>query len=100
MSDQIVIRNGNGTELELVRLAALDSQKALDGHVLVAEAGGRARAAVAVDNGRAVSDPFYASAPLVDMLRLQAEQVERDVNRPRSGLKLPLPRRQRLAPVR
>ncbi|MFL5825791.1 MAG: hypothetical protein ACJ76V_04650 [Thermoleophilaceae bacterium] len=100
MSDQIVIRNGNGAELELVRLAAVDSQKAIDGRALVAEAGGRVRAAVALTDGRAVSDPFYTSAPLVEMLRLQAEQLERDASRPRSRLKLPLHRRQRLAPAR
>jgi hypothetical protein len=100
MSDQIVIRHGNGAELELLRLAAVDSQEAIDGRALVAEAGGRVRAAVALADGRAVSDPFYTSAPLVEMLRLQAKHLERDASRPRSGLKLPLPRRQRLAPAR
>jgi hypothetical protein len=56
----------------LRRLAALDSAEPLDGEVLVAYAAGDLRAALAVDTGRSVADPFYPSAELVDLLRSAA----------------------------
>jgi len=57
----------------LRRLAALDSAEPLDGEIVVAYAAGGLRAAVAVDSGRAVSDPFYPSAELVELLRTAAD---------------------------
>ena len=53
----------------LRRLAALDSAQPLDGEIVVAYAAGDLRAAVAVESGRAVADPFYPSAELVELLR-------------------------------
>jgi hypothetical protein len=63
---------------DLRRLAALDSAEPLEGDVVVAYAAGDIRAAVAVDSGRAVADPFYPSAELVQLLRTAATG-----NRPR-----------------
>ncbi len=57
---------------DLRRLAALDSAEPLEGDVLVAYAAGDIRAAVTVDSGRAVADPFYPSAELVQLLRTAA----------------------------
>ena len=57
----------------LRRLAALDSSEPLDGEIVVAYAAGDLRAAVAVESGRAVSDPFYPSAELVELLRTAAD---------------------------
>jgi hypothetical protein len=54
---------------DLEHLAALDSAEPLEGTVLVAYAAGGLRAALDVDSGRAVADPFYPSAELVDLLR-------------------------------
>jgi hypothetical protein len=54
---------------DLERLAALDSAEPLEGQVLVAYAAGDLRAALDVDTGRAVADPFYPSAELVELLR-------------------------------
>jgi len=57
---------------DLERLAALDSARPLDGDVLLAFAGGGVRAALDVESGRAVADPFWPSAELVDLLRAAA----------------------------
>ena len=48
------------------------SSEPLSGDVLVAYAGGDVRAALSVDSGRAVADPFYPSAELVDLLHAAA----------------------------
>jgi hypothetical protein len=69
----VVIRAATTVDLdELRRLAALDSARALLGTVLVAESDGRIRAALSVDEGRAVADPFEPTAPLVELLRTRA----------------------------
>ncbi len=57
------------------RLAALDSARRLSGHVLLAEVDGRPVAALSVDDGEAVADPFAPTAHVVQMLRLQAAQL-------------------------
>lgn len=62
---------------DLRRLAALDSAEQLEGNVLVAYAAGDIRAAVSVDSGRAIADPFYPSAELVQLLRTAATGDER-----------------------
>src|SRR4051794_10834957 len=59
----------------LTDLARLDSTRPLSGDVLVAEAAGRPVAALALDTGRAVSDPFVASAEAVAVLRVRATQL-------------------------
>lgn len=55
----------------LHRLAALDSAHVPAGPVLMAEVDGTPRAAISVATGTAVADPFYASADLLDLLRLR-----------------------------
>ena len=59
----------------LVDLARLDSARPLAGDVLVAEAAGRPVAAMALDSGRAVADPFLPTAAAVAVLRVRAEQL-------------------------
>ena len=59
----------------LDRLAQLDSQHPLTGDVLLAESGGRAVAALALDDGRATADPFLPSAPALELLRTRAGQL-------------------------
>ena len=54
----------------LDRLAALDSSSPPTGDVLVAEVGGELWAAVSVETGAAIADPFRRSGDLVDLLRL------------------------------
>ena len=56
----------------LERLAALDSASPLTGEVMLARAGGDVRAALSLETGRVVADPFYPSADLVALLRAAA----------------------------
>ena len=57
------------------RLAALDSQTAPQGDLLVAEVGGEIQAAVAVEAHTAIADPFRPTAGVVSLLRKRAAQV-------------------------
>ena len=57
------------------RLAALDSAFPPTGDVLLAEMGDELWAAVSLDTGHAVADPFRPSGDLVDLLRFRAERV-------------------------
>lgn len=61
----------------LSRLAQLDSAPQ-PGPVamLVAEVGGELRAALPLDGGRAIADPFHPTAALVAMLAERARQLE------------------------
>lgn len=68
--------------LALRRLAALDSAEVPSGALLVAEVRGELWAAVAVASGVAVADPFRPTAELVRLLRLRAEQLRREDERP------------------
>jgi hypothetical protein len=56
----------------LVVLAALDSARPLTGPALVATQNDAIVAALCLSTGRAVADPFLASAHLVDLLRRAA----------------------------
>ena len=59
----------------LMRLAALDSKKALEGDALVAEVEGELRAAVSLTGDEAIADPFHHTADLVAMLEMRAAQL-------------------------
>ncbi len=72
-----------GDEAGLARLAALDSARPLRGESVVAEIDGRVVAAVSAD-GRAIADPFTASAGAVEMLRVRTALPAR----PRRRIKL------------
>jgi hypothetical protein len=65
---------------DLLRLARLDSQgRPPAGKLVVAVDQGDLVAAISVDSEDVIADPFKATAPIVAMLRLRAEQL-----RPRS----------------
>ena len=69
MTSSLVLRPATSADnRELERLAALDSARPLDGEVLLAYAGGELRAALSVDSGRSVADPFWPTADLVELL--------------------------------
>ena len=57
----------------LRRLAAIDSAAPPTGDVLLAEMGSELWAAVSVDSGAAIADPFRPSADLVQLLRFRAD---------------------------
>ncbi|HYF27779.1 MAG TPA: hypothetical protein VD931_18700 [Baekduia sp.] len=61
----------------LARLAALDSARPLAGDVLVALVDGAPWAALSLQDGRVVADPFRPSAHAVELLRLRAEHLAR-----------------------
>ena len=57
---------------DLERLAALDSSRPLAGEVMLAHVDGDVRAALSLETGRVVADPFYPSLELVPLLRAAA----------------------------
>jgi hypothetical protein len=58
-------------KLALVRLAALDSARALPAQpVLLAEIDGEVRAALSLSDGSAIADPFFPTADLIELLRV------------------------------
>jgi hypothetical protein len=72
----------------LARLAEIDSSHAPRGVVLVAEVEGEMWAAVSVDDGHAVADPFRPTGELVHRMmatarRLRRAERERDTALPR-----------------
>jgi hypothetical protein len=90
--DTIVIRTSSEHDAPaLGRLAALDSAQAPTGPALVAEVDGEMRAALPLDGGRPVADPFAETAHLVELLSAHAAAL--DTARPRAR------RAHRLAPV-
>ena len=60
----------------LLRLARLDSKgRPPSGTIIVAEDRGVIVAAMAVEDGATIADPFRSTAPIVAMLRLRADQL-------------------------
>jgi hypothetical protein len=82
---------GFGDSAALVRLAALDSSSPLLGDALVAEVGDEVWAAVEIDSGSAIADPFRPSADLVELLRFRVEGMRAEI-RGRRRLASLLPR--------
>ena len=73
---QIAIRPAKAEDASTVReLSELDSARPLPGDVLLAEVDGHAVAAVSLDTGQAVADPFVPSAPAVGLLQVRARQL-------------------------
>lgn len=60
----------------LADLAVLDSAKPLTGDVLLAFTGGDVVAAMSLDTGAVISDPFVPTTGLVEMLRGAAHRAE------------------------
>ena len=83
----------------LARLAELDSAHAGAGETLVAEVDGRIRAALPLERGRVIADPFEPSAEVASLLELRARQLrhERPGHRPLRALAHALPVVGRLA---
>ena len=73
-NEHIVIRSARAAdERDIAVLGVIDGGRRLPaGQVMVAEVEGRIRAAVG-SNGAAISDPFWPSEDLVNMLRMHTE---------------------------
>ena len=73
----ITIRRSNSQDRDaIVKLAELDSQKGPQGRALLAFDGEELVAALPLDGGRPIADPFHRTAEIVDLLRLRAAQGE------------------------
>jgi hypothetical protein len=69
---------------DLHRLARLDSRaRPPAGRLVLAIDDGVMVAAVAVDSGDAIADPFRATAPIIALLRLRAQAMRASTPRPR-----------------
>ena len=74
-ASSLTIRHATATdEADLIRLAALDSSRVPSGELLVAQVEGNLVAALSVDTGAAIADPFEHTASIVDSLRAQARE--------------------------
>ena len=72
-TSSLVLRPATSADTaDLERLAALDSARPLSGEVMLAHSDGDVRAALSLETGRAVADPFYPSLELVPLLRTAA----------------------------
>jgi hypothetical protein len=72
----VSIRGFSERDIEAIRyLAALDGKLLPTGGVLVAEQAGQLVAALPVDGGDALADPFKPTADIVALLRLRARQL-------------------------
>lgn len=77
MNREITIRRSTKADVpEVAQLAALDSRRLPAGDVLLAYVDHELRAAMDVDSGYAVADPFHHTADLVELLRLRAGGLE------------------------
>ncbi|MEA2404799.1 MAG: hypothetical protein QOE08_1446, partial [Thermoleophilaceae bacterium] len=86
---QIIIRPARTDDgYALSRLAALDSSAAPTGRILLAEVDGELVAALPVDGGRPIADPFRATTALVALLELRAAQIAKATRPERRGLRV------------
>lgn len=70
------IRMATDDDTEALRgLAELDSQGPLGGRIMIGELDGAPAAALSLDTGRAIADPFRPTAHLVASIRTRATGV-------------------------
>lgn len=63
-------------EPALRRLAELDSARPIRGRALIGEIDGRAAAALSIEDGRVIADPFRSTSHLAVQLRLRASSLK------------------------
>jgi hypothetical protein len=81
--DSVVVRLARLSDDRcLAELAQLDSGRVPELPALVAEVEGEVRAAISIENGSVIADPFHRTAGLVDLLALRAAQVRPELARP------------------
>ena len=75
---RVTLRYAAAADAERLRiLAELDSAVAPRGPALVAEIDGHLRAALPLDGGAPIADPFHRGAELIELLRVRAAQLGR-----------------------
>ena len=72
---------------DLAKLAKLDSAAPLTGDVLLAVSGGEVGAAMSLDSGAVVADPFVPTAHLVELLRTAARPASHSASHPARRLR-------------
>jgi hypothetical protein len=78
LSEAIIIRPARAADADAVRrVAQRDSQAVPDGDLLIAVVAGEVHAAIAVDGGDVIADPFRRTEELVRMLALRRLQMQR-----------------------
>jgi hypothetical protein len=83
----LTLRHATATDdAALTRLAALDSSRIPSGELLVAELDRTLVAALSIDTGAVIADPFEHTAAIVESLRAQARQRTRPALAPRQLL--------------
>jgi hypothetical protein len=88
-SARLTVRRFANSDIEAIRrLAELDGKPTPIGGVLVAEVAEELVAAVPVDGGEALADPFKPTADIVALLRLRARQLRESSGARRSPLSL------------
>jgi hypothetical protein len=77
LAPTVVIRAARGSDgPALRRLAELDSRPVPAGEVLIAETGDEVVAALSVETGARVADPFRRTADVVDLLAYRARRLK------------------------
>jgi hypothetical protein len=74
---EIVIRRALPSDRKALAsyLAEVDSKRLLHGDVLLAEVEGEPQAALSLDEGTVVADPFRPTAALISLLAVRANQL-------------------------
>lgn len=81
---QITLRFAVPDDAEMVtRLAAVDSSEPPPVPALLAEVEGELWAAISLADGSVVANPFRPTAPVVELLRARADQLQHPVSSPR-----------------
>ena len=82
-NERLVIRETAASDAAaLLALAQRDSREVPTGRMIVAEVAGVMRAAVAIDSGRTIADPFQPTTEFLTLLRARARQLRGARRRP------------------
>jgi len=74
--DSVAVRLARAEDASAIsRIASLDGKKVPEGQILVAEADREIIAALAIDGGQAVADPFRWTSDVVALMEMRAEQL-------------------------
>ena len=76
MNTPIMIRRSTDEDqVAIQELASLDSRRPPNGEALLAFTGTELRAALPLDGGEPVADPFHHTAEIVELLRVRATHL-------------------------
>jgi hypothetical protein len=90
---RVTVRLAEAADLPaLYRIAALDSARLPEGRLVVAEVAHSIQAALSLDDGRSIANPFVPTADLLRLLETRAAQLREDDER---GRVVPVRRRVR-----